>query len=180
MKTVIVVNGKPRAGKDTSIEFMKQACAREELETHEFSSIDPVRSALHSLGIDTTAKTENDRAALSEIGDTLERYYSFRTEKCTVQINVAFAAGVDVFFLHMREPALIEKLAAMTPWPVRKVYIDADRAENVTSNASDTGTWRERFYDHVIRNNGTLDDLRQECSKFLLEIGVLAYRGLLQ
>ncbi|QXV73567.1 hypothetical protein [Rhizobium phage RHph_X2_30] len=180
MKTVIIVNGKPRAGKDTAISFMKADCQSDDLATFEFSSIDPVRNALHTLGVDTSAKTESDRAALSEIGDTLERYYSFRTKACAHEMTVAFDLGIDVFFLHMREPALIEKLERTIQWPVKKVYIDAEHAENVTSNASDTGTWRDGFYDHVIKNNGTIGELQDQCTLFLLEIGILKRSRLLQ
>ncbi len=181
MNCIVVINGPPRGGKDTAVELMRKACTREGVYTHAFSSIDCVRYALKTLGIDDTQKTPAWRAAMSEIGDTLERHFDFRSQACVKEITVTLAGRGDaVVFMHMREPGLIKKVADKLRWPVVKVYLDSKYAENVTSNSSDTGTWEEGFYDHVLRNNGTLDEFREECFNFLLKIGVLRQPPLLQ
>jgi len=170
---VIIVNGKPRAGKDTFIKMMSNALREQGIDVDTFSSIDPVRWMLTMAGLDLTAKTEADRKLLAVVGAELEEHCGFRTNRSYSQVE-QFAAvhqrSLGVFFLHMREPALIEKMRQMLHWAdLTTVFIESDRAENVTSNSADAGV-QGMTYDHVLSNSGTLDDLREVARELLATI----------
>lgn len=169
MKTVIVVNGPPRAGKDTAIRFMRNILQNDlAMETHEYSSIDPVKMMLRDY-VDLNAKTEADRRLLSVVGDALEEHSAYRTNQCMWQIETFFEGTEGVFFLHIREPVLIARLRGRCQSAGIKfvtVLLDSVRAEAVTSNPSDAGV-RDYHYDVYLRNDGTTVDLLRTCRDFI-------------
>ena len=169
MKTVIVVNGKPRSGKDTLISLMRDALSAAEIQSTAYSSIDPVKEMLREY-VDLRAKTEADRKLLSIVGDAMQEHSQFRTGRCAWMID-DFFHDLDhgVFFLHMREPELIERMrTSCQEAGIRfiSVLLHADRAENVTSNPSDAGV-ENGVYDAHLTNNGTLEDLATEAAWFV-------------
>lgn len=183
MKTVIIVNGRPRAGKDSSIEAMTNILTGAGIPTTAFSSIDPIRNMLTKAGLDVSAKTERDRALLAEVGDAVERHSEFRSRKCVAEAARFFfvCRGEAVMFLHVREKAIIDRISeklARSGVKVLKIAVVSERAEHVTSNAADAGV-DDIGYDAVLTNNGTLDDLAFACDKLLFEQGVIEQLRLL-
>lgn len=177
MKTVVVINGRPRAGKDSTVLLMQQALCDVEIQNHAFSSIDPVRDMLTRAGFDLNAKTPEDRALLAEVGDSVEKHSQWRTRQCLWEAAKFF--GEDdkprVLFLHVREPRLIQRIKERIEdhgWRFVTILVKSVREENVTSNAADIGV-EGMHYDGVIHNDGTLDDLAQSCDKILFELGVI-------
>lgn len=171
MKTVIIVNGRPRAGKDTAIEFMRRVLHRERIATAAFSSIDPIREMLVGAGFDIGAKTEGDRKLLSVVGDAVEEHSEYRTNACLKRVMqfVGETPGQAVMFLHIREPHLIERLRhALRTYPrdpiaVRTLRVASEaRGLRITSNASD-GNVDDFDYDITIHNEGSLADLHGAC-----------------
>lgn len=166
MRTVIIVNGKPRAGKDSTVEAMTAHLQAAGIQVRAFSSIDPVRDMLASAGVDVTKKTPEDRALLAEIGDSLEKHSHWRSAKCRNEIRRFFATlysdEAAVMFLHVREPAIINRIimGAGTAYRVLTVLVQSPRAENVTSNAADMNVDRI-MYDTVIYNDSTLEVLNK-------------------
>jgi hypothetical protein len=176
MTHVIVVNGPPRAGKDTFIEMVTEALKAMDVPVASFSSIDPVREMFTSAGIDLSEKTEADRLLLSVVGDALETHGNWRTKACVNNIetfrNANFGRGV--FFLHIREPQNIEVVRGLCEMTLNRVkfttvYLDSIRAEKITSNASDAGVMNMP-YDQVIYNNGGKDVLRKVALRFAHEV----------
>lgn len=175
MKTVIVVNGKPRAGKDTAVAFMRDVLSDSNIPTHAFSSIDPVKVML-GAHVDLSAKTEADRKLLSVVGDALQEHSSFRTFTFMKAINWFFYENDNgVFFLHMREPHLIKVMKENCEkhgMRFLRILMTSPRAENVTSNASDAGV-ESGHYDDVLTNDGTLADLRKECQILVVKYDLI-------
>lgn len=170
---VIIVNGKPRAGKDTFIEMMSNALREQGIDVDTFSSIDPVRWMLMGAGLGLETKTEADRKLLVVVGAAVEEHSDFRTNESYRRIE-NFAAihqrSLGVFFLHMREPDLIEKMRAKLHWTdLSTVFIESDRSLDVTSNSADAGVGG-MVYDHTVSNNGTLDDLHRAARELLATI----------
>lgn len=168
MKIVFFVNGHPRAGKDTTIDFMRQRLGAAGIPTGAFSSIDPVRAALSRMRINLDAKTEADRKLLATVGDALEEHSHCRSNWCVWNALDFFDRhDVGVFFLHVREPELIWRICQRLggiAW--NTVFVDSDRAERVTSNAADAGV-ASMCYDYTLLNNGTLDDLSRQVDELL-------------
>ena len=162
--TVILINGRPRTGKDTVVNLMCNALMERGYMAEAFSSIDPIKALLGSV-IDLSQKTEADRILLSEVGDALEKHSAFRTNRCIWFAEDVFRESENaVVFLHVREPENIQKLRttflAKGINVVRLLVVSA-RGIDVDSRADQVaGTGR---YDLMIVNNGTLDDLKATC-----------------
>jgi hypothetical protein len=178
---IVFINGMPRSGKDTFVELAQEEGDRAGVRVNAISSIDPVRSALKSFNLDPENKTPAMRALMSEIGDSMERWLGYRSNYCLENAIEFDRHGRHIMFIHMREPVLIEKTAAMLQdegYSVTRVYIRSQRAETVETNASDTGTWREDFYQYVITNDGTIDDLRRDAILLLKDLKPALTKGL--
>ncbi|MBI1620043.1 hypothetical protein [Aquamicrobium zhengzhouense] len=172
MKTIIVVNGKPRAGKDTAVEMMRCILWDQQIHTTSFSSIQPIKDLLAPVA-DLSAKTPADRKLLSVVGDALQEHSQFRTNAALGQMH-AMRDG-SVFFLHIREPDLIELLrqeCLSYGWRFERVFVESNRAEDVQNNPSDANVATGE-YDHRLYNNGTLAELDQECFELLLRLRLI-------
>lgn len=184
MHTVIVINGKPRVGKDSAILAMQQILMAERVRTDAFSSIDPVRDMLTAAGFDLSAKTEADRALLAEVGDSVEKHSSFRSQVCMRKAASFFDADTTpgVMFLHARESVIINRLRRMfEAVGVRflLVKITGPRGVTITSNAADAGV-EDVEYDDVLHNGGDLTDLAYAADKLLFKHKVISQLSLLR
>lgn len=184
MKTVIVINGRPRAGKDSTVLAMQQILKGAGIATSDFSSIDPVRFMLQEAGIDLSAKTPEDRALLAEVGFSLEKHSHWRSQRCFRMIYGFFednSSRPAVMFLHVREPEIIARITDRVErrkWRMLTVLVKSIREENVISNAADLGVEGMKYHE-VLENNGTLDDLAHACDKLLFKQQVIEQLSLL-
>lgn len=187
MKTAIIVNGKPRSGKDTVVRMMGDILTGSEVPWGAFSSIDPIRTMLTNAGFDVSQKTDEDRDLLAAVGDAVETHSKFRSSTC-VWCTVDFFEGVQsdhaAMFIHVREAAIIERIRMMlNAWPTgpyRTVTIQvvSPRAKDVVSNAADANT-ADIDYDYTINNDSTLDDLARRADRALFTLGVTPALSLL-
>jgi hypothetical protein len=166
-KLVVVINGHPRSGKDTAVEFMMSALNDLDIFAWAMSSIDPVKELLLPV-TDGSAKTEQDRKLWAVVGRAVEEHSSWRTSQVVQYAAGRFRdAGVSdaVVFVHMREPDLIAKLQGMLAQHMPEagfmtIFVDKPDAKPVTSNAADAGV-EDMTYNRCLFNAGTLDDLRR-------------------
>lgn len=166
---VIVVNGPPRAGKDTLIESLKKHYEARGHFVHAFSSIDPVRDMLTEAGIDTSKKTPADRELLASMGTLLEAHSAFRTRWCfdKIELNARlYSRKSPVLFLHMREPDLIDKLETMLePLQIKmwRLFLDSPRAETDFSNPVDARVFGMKR-NFTLMNDSTIDELDRKAA----------------
>ena len=164
MRHVIVVNGPPRAGKDTAIDFMQDYLNDRLIRTESFSSIDPIKDMLEDF-VDLSAKTESDRKLLATVGDAMQEHSMYRTDYSLRVIRIFFRVGRGVFFLHMREPTLIDvvrKACEAEDITFTTILLRSSREQLVMSNPADAGVLNGQ-YDIIMRNDGSLDLLRTVC-----------------
>lgn len=165
-KLVIVINGHPRSGKDTAVEFMISALLDQDIFAWTMSSIDPVRELLAPVS-DLRAKTEADRKLMADVGRAVEEHSNWRTRQVVKFARERFydvGAEQAVVFVHMREPDLIAKLQSMLAKDIPDagfltIFVDKPDAAPVTSNAADAGV-ADMNYNRCLFNGGTLEDLR--------------------
>lgn len=173
ISAVFIVNGAPRAGKDSLIEVMADLLFDQQITTSVFSSIDPIRNVLTELGIDVSKKTPQDRKLLADMGTLLEEHCSYRFIACMdhiAQISASphVSGKAPYVFLHIREPEIIDKIRlvlSMFRIPVWRIQVQSNRAE-VPTNSIDAGTG-DMTYDYIVKNNGTLRDLECEAKALL-------------
>jgi hypothetical protein len=172
---IVFINGKKRAGKDTFVGYLESSARFHKIRVRAVSSIDPVREALASMGIDIQQKTPELRAAMSEIGDVLQNRFQFRSKWVCMRALDADIDATHIFVVHMREPVLIEQTIALLAQydfhDVTKIFIESDRGDDEeNSNASDRSVWQEDFYDEVYPNNGTVQELSHKAGDFLKKL----------
>jgi hypothetical protein len=174
MKYVVIVNGKPESGKDT---FINKCCKyiddNEIAHCKSVSSIDPVKKVLKDLGWDGI-KTNSARAMLSMLkefwasnnnGPTGYLINNVLTDKTSSNEDV-------VIFTHIREPKEIEKfrnaMKALEPLGIKVCTILVTRyeADKEYGNAADDNVL-EYKYDYCIKNDGSLDDLKNHAVWFI-------------
>jgi hypothetical protein len=170
--TVIFVNGKPKAGKDSFINLMGFHLDELNIPHRSFSSIDPIRDMLANVGANVTQKTTADRDLMSVIGDLLEDHSNIRSKSCLKAIISTASNGIltdrnIVLFLHVREPKIINKIKALTAEEFKdtntvvnfvSILIQSYRQEKGDSNTSDAGVLG-MSYDYSINNSGTRGEL---------------------
>jgi hypothetical protein len=168
---VLPINGCAECGKDSFVEFVNKNIDQTLFEVWNISTIDPVKNAMRELGWDGT-KTEENRLMMVEmkqlwikrmngpfnyvkdiIKETEERY-----QRTLIKL---------FFFIHVREPEEIQKLVDYYKKECQTILIKSDRGKALKNGADDVV---ENYnYDHVIYNNGTLDDLKNEAIIFTKE-----------
>jgi dephospho-CoA kinase len=171
---IIVINGRPRAGKDTFVEFCQKHCNW----CLNVSTVDFVKKVANYCGWDGT-KTPENRKFLSDLKDLLTQwddvpYKHIYNEIILFQNRVRtydFNPDTDaIAFVHCREPKEIARLCKELG--AHSLLITRDEVEtNEQSNHADAEVYNYN-YDYIISNEGTLQDLEDAAVRFLTELSV--------
>lgn len=158
MKKIFIVNGKPRAGKDTFAELLGKHCR-----VFKYSSVDKVKQIAAKCGWDGS-KMDKDRRFLAELKRITTEYndmsYDDVAEKVAYFLKTDF---FDVMLIDIREPEEIER--AIEGFGAEAIFIENKNVPAVTTNLSDRNV--ELFeYDHIVLNNGTLEDFEKTVERF--------------
>lgn len=181
-KTIIViVNGKPRAGKDQLIEYVEDRLKSLNIPSDSFSSIQPVKDMMANIGIDVTKKTPEDRKLLADIGDSLELHSNYKSYKCIETVNNWNQKRElnNVFFLHIREKKMIDYIqeyySNIDDISIMKVLVTSPRQVDKSSNSADANV-NDILYDYTIDNNKDLSHLDNLAGDFVTTL-FLPYGG---
>lgn len=159
-KLVFIVNGKPRAGKDTFAEILNRY-----MKVYKYSSVAKVKEIATLCGWDGK-KDERDRKFLSDL-KMLTTEYSDLSHNDVLEEIKKYRSGeieADVFLVDIREPEEIDRLAKEVD--AITVFIENNNVPNITSNKSDANV--ENYeYDFRIQNNGTLEDFEDSIKLFM-------------
>ena len=170
---VFVINGMPRAGKDTFVEM----CQIEALWCLNVSTVDFVKDLARRCGWDGT-KTPENRAFLSDLKDLLTRWGNVPFKEVCRAINLFklemelydFNHDDGVVFIHCREPEEIQKFVEY--YNAQTILVRREAIETKEqSNHADAEVFNCK-YDFVVENNGTLDELKQKAIWFLKQQGI--------
>ena len=159
-KLVFIVNGKPRAGKDTFAMILNRY-----MNVYKYSAVTKVKEIATLCGWDGQ-KEERDRKFLHELKMLTSEYSDMAYQDVINEIKKYRNGEIeaDVFIVDVREPEEIERLAkevgALT------VFIENNNVPAITSNAADANV--ENYeYDFVVPNNGTMNDFEEEIKLFM-------------
>lgn len=176
MHHVIFINGKPRSGKDSFVEFVADRIRKHGGSCRNLSSITPVIHRLKRMGFEAPADKNDDwRNFLSGMGDLLEIYASIRTDYCVNNtLSHHYASGNRVTFIHTREPKMIDKMKARLAvaaqrqkMQIRVVTLFIDRPDIVVAaqNHADQNVANYN-YDHYVLNDKDLVWLHNRAIQF--------------
>lgn len=159
-KLVFIVNGKPRAGKDTFVMILNRY-----MDVYKYSAVTKVKEIATLCGWDGQ-KEERDRKFLHELKMLTSEYSDMAYQDVVNEIKKYRNGEIeaDVFVVDVREPEEIERLAkevgAIT------IFIENNNVPAITSNAADANV--ENYeYDFVIQNNGTMKEFEDEIKIFM-------------
>lgn len=166
-KMVFIVNGKPRAGKDTFAEILNRYMV-----VYKYSAVTKVKEIAKQCGW-TGAKEEKDRKFLHEL-KMLTSAYSDLPYRDVLDKIEKYRSGeilADVFVVDVREPEEIERLRKATN--AITVYIENENVPAITSNEADANVANYE-YDFTIFNNGTIEEFEDNIMNFMEFLMMLA------
>lgn len=166
---IIIINGKPRSGKDTVIGYMKKYCDINECaRCYSYSTIDPVKDVLRNLGWNGE-KTDEVRNMLSSMKQFWINTCDGPLKYCMDTIFQCMNMDTDddmVLVFQIREPDEIHKLINAIK-PIELAYnlnvstllvYRSEASQKHHGNKSDNDV-AEYVYDKSICNNSSIEDL---------------------
>jgi dephospho-CoA kinase len=159
-KLVFIVNGKPRAGKDTFAMILNRY-----MDVYKYSAVTKVKEIATLCGWDGQ-KEERDRKFLHELKMLTSEYSDMAYQDVVNEIKKYRNGEIeaDVFVVDVREPEEIERLAKEVG--AIAIFIENNNVPAITSNAADANV--ENYeYDFVIQNNGTMKEFEDEIKIFM-------------
>ena len=165
-KVVVIVNGRPRSGKDTFCKYIVNYCDEKGKYCDIWSTIDFEKELLEDIvNRPYDNSSEKDRGFLSEFKQLINRYYDVTFRDFTNLID--FYDGI--FLIHTREWNEILRF---------KEYCNENNIKFITvfvtsPNEKEYNNWSDTFcidrkdmYDILINNNGTLKELEEYAKQF--------------
>jgi tRNA uridine 5-carbamoylmethylation protein Kti12 len=167
---VVIVNGKPGAGKTTFENLCKDIIGRAFVDGR--STVDRVKEIAAEIGWHGV-KDLKSRKLLSDLKDIFTEYNDLPfKDVCQhlrhweeVLIYYGVANHPHIFFIDDREPEHISRLKKELNAVTVLIRRPGDE-DTETSNHADQKVF-EYEYDYVINNDGTLDDLQESAERFI-------------
>ena len=162
-KLIIIVNGKPRAGKDTFALLLNKIEP-----VYNYSIIDKVKAMALDCGW-KGGKTEKDRKFLSDLKKLTTDYSDMSYNDVIDKATDFYCDEIKerILLIDMREAEDIDR--AKYDMNAITVFIKNDNVEAVTSNEADANV--ENYeYDYYIENNGTIKDFETNIRVFYFNI----------
>ena len=157
-KTVFIINGGAKVGKDTIVSMVKKMC-----NTRNIDSVAVIKNVAIQLGWDGT-KTEKNRLFLSELKRLADNHFNHSTKYISNQLKLFIDSEDVLSFVHIREPQMIDKAKELCSINNIKCYtmiVTNPNIPQITTNQSDKNVFNYKYDIHIC-NDGTLEDLRYE------------------
>lgn len=162
---VVVINGYPRAGKDTFVKFCQEILGT--FRCRNLSTIDYIKKIAPLFGW-REEKTPEARRFLAKLKDITTEYNDFSYRYIKKQFSAIEKEewnGEDIIvFVHCREPKDIERF--VRDYNAITVLVKNKRVGDEYSNEADANVEDYR-YDVTILNNTTLDNLKLSAKAFI-------------
>ena len=169
---VVVINGIGGSGKDTFVEkcqeILQRACCLN------ISTVDFVKEVAEYCGWDGT-KTPENRKFLSDLKRVLTEWNEVPLKKICQEVRAWQSIWIGsgnyhkaTVFIHCREPKEIDKLLKeFQDYNPVTLLIRRESAESVEQINDSDNSVLNYSYDYIVRNEGTVDDLKESARVFL-------------
>lgn len=160
-KHILIINGSGGVGKDTFVNCLKQF-----IPAYHTSIINPVKKIAREIGWEGK-KDPKDRKFLSDLKILIDKYNDGNYTALAKTIKYFLDGNMDeeVLCVDIREKAQIERVKKDFP-NVTTILVTRDSVPHITSNMADAGVF-DMKYDYYVKNNGTLQDLKNEAKSFI-------------
>lgn len=162
-KLVLIVNGKPRAGKDTFAIILNKL-----QKVYKYSIIDKVKTIALDCGW-KGGKTEKDRKFLADLKQLTTIYSDMSYNDVAEKVDAFYNDDIKekIMIIDMREPDDI--IRAVCEFNAISIFIKNDNVPEITSNQADANV-EDCWYDYYITNNGTIEDFEKIVKAFYYNI----------
>lgn len=155
---VIVINGLPRSGKDTFVNYCKNSNAK----IYNLSTVTDIKRKAKLIGWDGQ-KDSRGRRLLSDLKDAMTLYNDSPFQSIVDEVKTHINEENSICFIHCREPEEIERF--VNELNAKTLFIRRAAADNVVSNHADERVY-DFDYDFVYANDGTLEQLEKDAISF--------------
>lgn len=168
---IVVINGATRAGKDLFCKLVTEYIGENFCKT--ISSIDIIKELAKEIGWNGQ-KDFKSRKFLSDLKDLVTDYNDFPFRVIahkTLCLKYSFETfdvkeNQYIIFVHIREPEEIRKFVSETG--AMTLLIRRAAAENESaSNHADACVLDYPYYNFIIENNGTIEELKEKAKNFV-------------
>ena len=165
---ILIVNGHPRAGKDTFCE----AAHYNRAQVYPISTIDRIKQIALFAGW-SGEKDAKGRKLLSDIKDALTLYNDLprnyvldfiRTKSEWLDSTFVIGSNEAIFLVQSREPADIKRWVEENG--AKALYITREGVDQHWGNHADDNGW-DYNYDYFLENNGTVFEWEEEAVRFI-------------
>lgn len=165
-KIVVIVNGKPRSGKDTFCNFVIKYCEENNQYCDIWSTIDFEKEILEEVVNREYDPTSHiDREFLSELKNLFNTYYDITFRDFTNLME--YYDGI--FLIHTREWAEIlkfEDYCRDNNIKFIKVFVTRSEEKDFNNKSDSRCNEQKDLYDVIINNDGTLKELEENAKQF--------------
>lgn len=161
MKKIFILNGSGGVGKDTFVDLVSHY-----IPTIHFSSVTKVKEIAKAIGWNG-GKTEKDRKFLSDLKLLCTEYNNMPFNSMNEKVSEFINSNAELLFLDIREPNEIE--IAKQAFNAETILVKRNSVKHITSNMADGNVYNYQ-YDHIIENNGDIDDLDIAAKMFVNSI----------
>lgn len=169
-KHIFIINGSGGVGKDTFVGLVSTQLNDMLKKFHtviNFSSVDKVKEIAKEIGWDGK-KTEKNRKFLSDLKILTSEYCDMPFESMKSKVTEFMKDEESKFlFLHIREPEEIDRV--VKEFGAKTILIIRDTVKHIVSNMADENVFNY-YYDFVIDNNGTKEELNSKAKDFIQEV----------
>lgn len=163
-KRIFIVNGMARCGKDTFARILDDY-----VNVYKCSSIEYIKYVAAQCGW-MGGKEEKDRKFLSDLKCLTTAYNDLAFNDITNKVkHFERSTWYQVMVIDIREPEEIEK--AKKVFGAETILINNPNVPQILSNMADAGVY-DYDYDHVIHNDGTLEEFRDAIFKWGVSVGL--------
>lgn len=165
---IYIVNGMAGAGKDTFYEYLYKLKLTRVTKT---SSIEPFKRVALMLGWDGY-KDEKSRKFLSDLKMLSSEFNDASMKWIEKKIEEFRKSELlfDVLLIDIREPKEIKRVKQR--FGAEAILIKNDNVKQITSNDGDAGVYDYDGYDHIIENNGSLEEYYLNIRRFAISEGL--------
>ena len=165
--TVIVVNGKPRSGKDSFSNFIVRYCDEKSVPCDVWSTIDIEKEILEEYIKPYDPNSNNDRGFLSDFKSLLNEYYDYTFESFKVIVDDSIEGITIVHSREWKEIQRFKEYCEKNNVNFYSVYvIGKDERHDFTNYSDKFCDDKINLYNYKIQNFGTLEELEQNAKQF--------------
>lgn len=167
-KQVYIINGSGGVGKDAFISLVEEYIGSE----HAFkdSYVRLAKYMLEQSDIKVDYKNEKVRKLLADMTKLLEEFGDFPMADVQSGYECFLDCEACAMFIAIRDPKQIKRAVEM--FDAKTILVTNKYVEPITSNEADAHV-ADYDYDIYIKNDGTLDELREAAYEFCIDQGLL-------